>query len=99
EGGKLVAIACEQRCARRLLGHEDPCHRGEELFAGDPPDDWETALYRPHQTRDYVIAVDGEAPGRKYRIRRSDAAGDRLADVEQRVCKRCFKRHGHDVPS
>ena len=35
ERGKVVAIGCKQRRARRPLRHEDPRHRGEELLAYD----------------------------------------------------------------
>ena len=35
EGRKFVAVARQQRRARRLLCHEGACHRREKLFADD----------------------------------------------------------------
>src|ERR1700731_1209909 len=44
EGGKFVAIGCEQRRARWPLEHEDARHRREEFFAYDSFDRGETVF-------------------------------------------------------
>ncbi len=95
ERRKVVTIGCEQRRAWWLFRHEDPRHRGKELFTYDFLDHGEAIPKCLPKAYHHIVAVDPEASRGNGRIVGGNAARNRLVGVEQRIRKRCLERCMH----